>query len=680
MKNTSSLFRFYIAILLLAGISILSACNHSAAEELNDNEAFLVFASASRAAEDSLEKLTDIVLKGTLKNEEEKELGKWTSWETLKTEVIKIKAGDWSFSLSAKIDGLSYSDSVEMTVKAGITNTVKFVLTETNPTGLELEVDIVEIDYTPRTVNLGHSKVTYTPCKDGIKVNVQATGDNAIRDIAAGNSIWVEKKDINSKSFEFVFPFVKYGQITDFYIGIDYDGLSRESNYIVQEDGIQAGGGYKIIDDICNLDVYNSIKYSSADNVLKAQGDYESLIKDNFIYLDDYVQLNFYSLVNAEVDDDSINTWAAWADVEADGLLGSGVSLFDILSKGTLNTVFKEESKNNDGSYRYAAAVTYFFKFKNGYIPGIDFDYTGFQFTHTDWINPWNKGKYIEGNYTPVTITPLQAGTVIWEKKDGESTVMPADEDAAAPERYLVIPGNKFQVGDSELTKDNTIRIYGKFDEEVNSCNIFFRSIWWKDWTLSGKGWIQGKRDLCKLHGYIDVPLANESAELIAEINTYGLTFFAWWSQQQYTKIEIVATQEKKADSEVLTFSLDTGDGDWKTSVLEAPITLDGHKYAKASVSVDKLDEGFNIHNVLVNLESQEKGHINNVSKWDVSSQNYVMYCELPDSGEINSIDYVIENKNDDSAVDYSLNNTITISLTLTDEIPSNVLFGYEDE
>ena len=679
MKNISSSFRFYIAILLLAGIFVLSACNHSAAEELNDNEAFLVFASASRAAEDSLEKLTDIVLKGTLEDETEKELGKWTSWETLKTEVIKIKAGDWSFSLSAKIDGLSYSDSVEMTVKAGITNTVKFVLKETNPTGLELEVDIVEIDYTPRTVNLGHSKVTYTPCKDGIKVNVQATGDNAIRDIAAGNSIWVEKKDINSKSFEFVFPFVKYGQITDFYIGIDYDGLSKEKNYIALEDGIQAGGGYKIIDDICNFDVYNSIKFSSADNVLKAQGDYESLIKDNLIYLDDFVKLNFYSLVNAEVEDDSINTWAAWADVKADGLFGSGVSLFDILSKSTLNTVFKEASKNNDGSYHYAVAVTYNFKFKNGYIPGIDFDYTGFQFTHTDWIQPWNKGKYIEGNYTPVTITPLQAGTIIWEKKGGESTVMPADEEAAAPERYLVIPGNKFQDGDSELTKQNIIRIYGKFDEEVNGCNIFFRSASWKGWTLSGKTWIQGKRDLCKLHGYIDVPLANESAELIADINDNGLTFFAWWSQQQYTKIEIVETQTKKSDSVVLTdFSLNTDDGDWKTSVLEAPITLDGHKYAKASVSVNKLDEGFSIHNVLVNLESQEKGHINNVSKWDVSSQNYVMYCELPDSGEINSIEYVIENKNDDSAVSYSLNNTITISLTLTDELPSNVLFGDE--
>ncbi len=191
---------------------------------------------------------------------------------------------------------------------------------------------------------------------------------------------------------------------------------------------------------------------------------------------------------------------------------------------------------------------------------------------------------------------------------------------------------------------------------------------------------MHGNRDYYKIHGYIDVPLANESDELIAEINTYGLTFFAWWSQQQYTKIEIVETQTKKSDSVVLTdFSLNTGDGDWKTSVLEAPITLDGHKYAKASVSVAKLDEGFNIHNVLVNLESQE-GHINNVSKWDVSSQDYVMYCELPDSGEINSIEYVIENKNDDSAVSYSLNNTITISLTLTDEVPSSVLFGYEDE
>ncbi len=657
----------------------MSACNHSFGEGLNNNEAFLVFASASRAAEDSLEKLTDIVLKGTLEDEKEQELGKWTSWENLKGVVIKIKAGDWSFSLSTKIDGQSYSDSVKMTVKAGVTNTVTFVLKKTNQTGLELDVDIVEIDYTPRTVNLPHSKVTYTPCKDGIKVNVQATGDNVIRDVEAGNGIWVEKKDIKSKSFEFVFPFVKYGQITDFYIRIDYDGLSRETNYITQEDGIQAGGGYKIIDDICNLDVYNSIKYSSADNVLKAQGDYESLIKDNLIYLDDYVQLNFYSLVNAEVKDDSINTWVAWADVKTDGLLGSGVSLFDILPKSTLNNACTEDAKNDDGSYRYAAAVTYFFKFKNGYIPGINFDYTGFQFTHTDWIQPSNKGRYIEGNYTPVTITPLQAGTVIWEIKDGESTVMPADEDAATPERNLIIPGNKFRVGDSELTKENTIRIYGKFDEEENSCNIFFRSFWWIDWTLSGKGWIQGKRDLCKLHGYIDVPLANESDELIAEINSYGLTFFAWWSQQQYTKIEIVETQTKKADSVVLTdFSLNTG-SDWMRHDFTAPITLDGHKYAKAVISVDKILEGYSEHNVNIDVG---RGDVELDIRPDITAlKNYEVYCELPESGEISYLGYEFRCKNADSDWNYIPNATITIhSLTLTDELPSNVLFGYEDE
>ena len=694
MKKTQIIL--LAAILSIVGITAFTACNNSTIDKLHDNEAFLVFTSSSRTATQSkVENLKNIVLKGSFEKGDEQTLGEWNTWAEIEGKTIIILAGNWSFTLTAELDETPYYDTVEQEIKAGIKNTVSFELEEGSPANadvnFDVDIDAAEIDYTEKNLNGNYCDVTYKATKDGILFNITSNDDNNLTNVKIGNSIWIEKSNVNSSELSVVMPFVKKGKITDCYIEIIKDGWSdKDVWYISTEDGgIQAGGGYKTIDEICNFDCYNALSYSADNNILKGNGDYQNLVKDNAMYLNDSVHFNFYSLVYPDVDDTDNNKWLWTADAPTSDFFGDGVNLFDLVSKSALNSgLVNEEAKNEDGTYRYGATITYSFKFYNNHIPGIDFDYTGFTFTHTDWINEWSQGKYIQGKYTPVDFYSLEDGTVIWEKKEGEFTVIPEDTDYALPARELIIPGKSFRTENAELTKDNTIRIWGKFNEDVNGCSIILITPNWKEWSLSNKGFIRAPLTYYKIHNYIDIPLSNESDELIADIASNGLKLVAWWSQQQYTKIEIVAPQESKSDSTVLrNIPLNTADNEgseqtdgWKHYDFDNSISLSGYKYAKAVVSVNQLDADYDKHNLCLNLHDENDEFVNSLNKWNITDEDIneelTIYCELPESGTISSVNYGIIQGDGEQI--YSRNTVITIkSLTLTDVAPPDA-FGDE--
>ena len=698
MKNTNHNFtRLFLLTLATLGIMTITGCN-TEARQLENNQAYLIFNSSSRAASDSaVENLTDIVLTGRLEGGKSQTLGQWTTWAGTQNKVITITAGKWNFTLTAKLDGTLYYDTTQKDIIAGTTNKVEFLLTEGSPAELELDVDI---DYEPTTLvgENGGVTVTYAPCKDGIEFNFTAN-ENKLRQVTVGNEIWIEKNDINATNFYVVFPFTKKGETTDYNILVDYDYESeaeRDSWYI----SIQAGGGYKTTHELYDFAIYDSFTYSAENEVLKAQGEYTKLIPANSaVSLSNSLHLNFFKLVE-ETQDYEGNEYFANADVNIDDLFGDGISLSDLFSRSTMNSMCKDENINEDRSYRYYVTVTYPFEFKNNVIPGINFDYTGFTFTHTDWLSQWSKGKYITGNYTPKDILPLEPGTLIWEPTNDkeEFTVIPSETDNPyAPERKLVIPGNKFRTETSELTKDNTIRIWGKYDQDVNGCNIILASAGWKDWTLSGSSLLNAKRDYFTHRGYVDIPLKDESDELIADIATNGISLYAWWSQQQYTKIEIVGTPEQKEDStaiEDLTLSTNSQDG-WNNQYLENPIELtENYRFIKASVSVDQLDKGYDEHNLVLELRDSsdnviaclESSEFTKTKGFEVAKA-FDIYCELPEppaSSEENPNVFGIYNINyaithDDLAENNSQSTRITIhSLVLTDQLPPDA-FGEEE-
>ena len=693
-KTINSLFA--TLFVLITSMLAITGCNTDS-NQLESNQAYLIFnSSSSRAAENSdVEKLTNITLYGYLENGNTQTLGEWDSWGDTKDKVITIAAGNWNFTLTAKLDGTLYYDTVQKDVIAGITNKIEFLLTEA-PAELDIDVNIADdIDYTPKTLTgeNGGATVTYAPCKDGIQFTFKANEKNKLRQVIVGNEIWVEKDNIDDTNFFVVMPFTKKGEETYCNILIYYEEGPRDDWYIP----ITAGGGYKTINELCDLEVYNSFTYYAENDVIKAQGDYKHLIPSNSdIYLSDSVHFNFYKLVDAN-EDDKVNTYTGSANGKTDAFFGDGIKLLDLFPASAMNAMCSDDHKNADGTYRYCAAVTYSFEFKNKLIPGINFDYTGFNFTHTDWINKWNKDKYIRGNYTPKTIQPLEPGTVIWEPAENknEFTVIPSEDDIQnAPERKLVIPGNKFRTENSELSKENTLRIWGIFNREGNYCNILLRSDGWKSWALSGTNWLGAKRDYFTKHGYVDIPLINESDELIADISTNGITLFAWWDQQQYTKIEIVVDTEPKEDSTVLTdqsLLANSQDG-WNSQELGTPIELtENYKFIKASVSIDQLDEDYDEHNLFLKLRDSSNNMIACLEGRKFTEKDgfkigvpFDIYCELsepPVSSEEGTSVYGIYNityaiTHDSYSANNSKTSTITIhSLVLTDQMPPDA-FG----
>ncbi|WP_191017728.1 hypothetical protein [Treponema zioleckii] len=87
---------------------------------------YLVFAQNSRAAEKEVSNLTSITLHGN--SSDEKLSCTWKTWSEVVSSKIELSAGDWEFTLAAKLDSDTYSATTTAKIKAGKENVVSFSL------------------------------------------------------------------------------------------------------------------------------------------------------------------------------------------------------------------------------------------------------------------------------------------------------------------------------------------------------------------------------------------------------------------------------------------------------------------------------------------------------------------------------------------------------------------------
>ncbi len=144
MKNFKSIF---IKTILFALFLVFMACS------TETNKAYLVISSAkseaksSRNIAEAVENLTDISLKGTL-NGTETNLADWENWEAAKKAKIEIEAGEWTFTLTAKIEETEYKSVVQAVIIPNTVNAVSFHLKkietheDLDNTELNISIDI----------------------------------------------------------------------------------------------------------------------------------------------------------------------------------------------------------------------------------------------------------------------------------------------------------------------------------------------------------------------------------------------------------------------------------------------------------------------------------------------------------------------------------------------------------
>ena len=197
-------------VMLAAVLALgLVACGDDfESQDASDGGTYLVVGNASVARtimpDENLAKtdaLTDIVLKGTLTSEAdsvEKTLAEAEKFADLAGKRIPIRTGTWSFALSAKLNGIAFSGTLDdIIIEANETNTVAFTLTAVeNHAGLSVTVQF------PKDENVTKVKATLTKRNDATftaieqefcKVNADETSDFAEVTDESGAAGSVEK-------------------------------------------------------------------------------------------------------------------------------------------------------------------------------------------------------------------------------------------------------------------------------------------------------------------------------------------------------------------------------------------------------------------------------------------------------------------------------------------------------
>lgn len=173
-------------IFLLAAALFFSCTNISHDDGASHNSAdggtYLVVRSSSvrrtvvPGEEDAgLGQLKSLVLKGTriadskstpIVEEEQEELTliNAESYEKLKDELIPIQTGNWSFTLSADLNGITFSDTVEKKIEAGKENEISFKLSVAEGFGGGLGITL---SFTDASTSVTRAKATLTAMDEG---------------------------------------------------------------------------------------------------------------------------------------------------------------------------------------------------------------------------------------------------------------------------------------------------------------------------------------------------------------------------------------------------------------------------------------------------------------------------------------------------------------------------------
>ncbi|MBQ7159855.1 MAG: InlB B-repeat-containing protein [Treponema sp.] len=116
-------------------VLLLSCGNelHESSEMSSDGKAYLVIGSADVArtimpSEDDVkaENLTNLVLKGTPSGGTETELATAETYDALTELQIELLPGTWSFTLTAKLNGIDFCSTVEKEIQMGAVNSISF--------------------------------------------------------------------------------------------------------------------------------------------------------------------------------------------------------------------------------------------------------------------------------------------------------------------------------------------------------------------------------------------------------------------------------------------------------------------------------------------------------------------------------------------------------------------------
>ena len=79
--------------------------------------------------------ITELVLKGTLSGQSEQTLAKTDTLEQMSAKAIEIQTGEWTFTLTAKVSGATYSGTDTKTIVSGGENPLSFTLEPSVTTG-----------------------------------------------------------------------------------------------------------------------------------------------------------------------------------------------------------------------------------------------------------------------------------------------------------------------------------------------------------------------------------------------------------------------------------------------------------------------------------------------------------------------------------------------------------------
>ncbi|WP_294428234.1 InlB B-repeat-containing protein [uncultured Treponema sp.] len=157
----------FLMLAFAAMISLVSCGNgiRETGEESSDGGTYLVIRSALLARSlnptanpaDDVNRLENFVLKGTREGNDEITLAGGTTpiadLETLQDTKIPIQVGNWSFTLTAFLDGLEFSGNTESTIKSGVENAISFEMSSVkNVGGMSITVNFDDPDKNIRLV------------------------------------------------------------------------------------------------------------------------------------------------------------------------------------------------------------------------------------------------------------------------------------------------------------------------------------------------------------------------------------------------------------------------------------------------------------------------------------------------------------------------------------------------
>lgn len=194
-------------------------------------------AHASRTAspQASVTNLTDLVLVGTLDGGTEKTLAQAETLSILSKEQIAVPAGNWIFTLSALLDGVTFSGTAQKNVVAGKVNTISFTLvSEQSYGGMAItvaftgEADRVTATLTKADQSATLAEVTYTT-DDFKTVEVGTSAATMSRSVTFTRNLVSETERLASGTYLLAFAF---------YAGDDAIPLNSTETYVRISDGI----------------------------------------------------------------------------------------------------------------------------------------------------------------------------------------------------------------------------------------------------------------------------------------------------------------------------------------------------------------------------------------------------------------------------------------------------------